>query len=101
MLWLIGEAAMKFPVISIVSVAAAFLLGVSAAQAFTIEDQSGSGGQGFLDLEKPAAPPDRLSPSSRFNTENGQTTFKMGNSAFRFGQQQSFSERFKIGRAHV
>jgi hypothetical protein len=85
---------MKLRVISIVSVAGAFFLGVSAAQAFTLEDQSGSGGQGFLDLEKPAAPPDRLSPSSRFNTENGQTTFKMGNSTFRFGQQQSFSERF-------
>jgi len=76
--------------------AAAFLAAmyqVPAAQAFTIENQSG-GGQGFLDLDKPAAPPDRLAPVSRFGNESGQTTFNLGNSTFRFGQQSSFSERY-------
>src|SRR5262245_21514096 len=78
--------------------AAAFLAAVyavPAAQAFTIENQGGvSGGQGFLDLDKPAAPPDRLAPASRFGNENGQTTIKEGNTTFQFGQRSSFSERY-------
>jgi hypothetical protein len=93
------EAAMKFRTTSPAFVAAAVFLAamyaVSAAQAFTIENQGGaSGGQGFLDLDKPAAPPDRLAPASRFGNENGQTTIKDGNTTFRFGQQPSFSERY-------
>jgi len=71
------------------------LYAVPAAQAFTIENQGGAaGGQGFMDLDKPAAAPDRLTPVSPFNTENGQTTVKQGNTAFRFGQQPSFNERY-------
>src|SRR4029453_8948111 len=78
------EAAMKFRTTSPAFVAAAVffaaMYAVSAAQAFTIENQGGaSGGQGFLDLDKPAAPPDRLAPASRFGNENGQTTITDGN----------------------
>ena len=65
------------------------------AQAFTIEDQgSASGGQGFRDLDRPASTPDRLSPVSPFNTDNGQTTMKQGNATFQFGQQRTFDERY-------
>jgi len=65
-----------------------------AANAFTIEDQAGpGGGQGYLDLDKPTAP-DRNVPVSRFGTENGQMTYKQGNSTFQFGQQRSFSDRY-------
>ena len=89
---------MKFRITFPALVAAAAFLAVMyqvpAAQAFTIENQSGGGGQGFLDLDKPAAPPDRLAPVSRFGNESGQTTFNLGNSTFRFGQQSSFSERY-------
>ena len=78
--------------------AAAIMTAFSAvpnAHAFTIEDQSGpSGGRGYVDLDKPAAPPDRLVPVSPFNTENGQTTIRQGNSTFQFGQQRSFNERY-------
>jgi hypothetical protein len=89
---------MKFRTTSPAFVAvAAFLAAMyaaPAAQAFTIENQGGSGGQGFLDLDKPAAPPDRQAPVSSFGTENGRTTFQLGNSKFQFGQQQSFGERY-------
>ncbi len=68
---------------------------VSGARAFTIEDQGGpSGGRGYVDLDKPAAAPDRLTPASPFNTDNGQTTVRQGNSTFQFGQQRSFNERY-------
>ena len=64
------------------------------AKAFTIEDQAGSsGGQGYLDLDKPTSQ-DRNLPVSRFGTENGQTTIKQGNTTFQFGQQRSFSDRY-------
>jgi len=57
------EAAMKFRTTSRALIAAAFLAGaVPAAQAFTFQNSNGSsGGQGFMDLDKPAAPPDRRS----------------------------------------
>jgi len=78
--------------------AAAFLAAlcaVSGAYAFTIENQGGaSGGQGYVDLDRPAAAPDRMTPVSPFNTEGGQTTIKQGNSTFQFGQQRSFNERY-------
>jgi hypothetical protein len=75
--------------------AATLLTAVSVAHAFTIEDQGGaSGGQGYVDLDKPAAAPDRLAPVSPFNTDNGQTTVKQGNSTFQFGGQRSFNERY-------
>jgi hypothetical protein len=65
------------------------------AKAFTIENQDGaSGGHGYLDLDKPAAAPDRLAPVSPFNTDNGQTTIKQGNSTLQFGQQRSFDQRY-------
>jgi hypothetical protein len=89
---------MKFHTTSLVFVAAAAFLAafyaVPAAQAFTIENQGGAGGQGFMDLDKPAAPPDRHTPVSPFGSENGQTTVKQGNTTFQFGQQRSFNERY-------
>ncbi|MFZ0622817.1 MAG: hypothetical protein WAM76_12570 [Pseudolabrys sp.] len=81
------------------AVAAAALLVALAvapgAKAFTIENQGGaSGGQGYLDTDKPAATPDRHTPVSPFNTDNGQTSVKQGNTTFQFGQQRSFNERY-------
>jgi hypothetical protein len=71
------------------------LYAVSGAHAFTIEDQGGaSGGRGYVDLDRPAAAPDRLTPISPFNTDNSGTTIKQGNSTFQFGQQRSFNERY-------
>lgn len=68
---------------------------VSAARAFTVQDSNGpAGGQGYLDLDKPAAVPDRMAPVSRFGNENGQTTIKSGNGTFQFGQQRSFEQRY-------
>ncbi|HEY7231211.1 MAG TPA: hypothetical protein VH558_12640 [Pseudolabrys sp.] len=77
---------------------AAFLVAICSApgvQAFTIQDSNGPvGGQGYLDLDKPAAAPDRMAPVSRFGSENGQTTIKQGNNTFYFGQQRSFDQRY-------
>ena len=76
-----------------VMVAAAYF--ASAAQAFTVQDSNGqAGGQQFLDLDKPAAPPDRLAPVNRFGNDNGQATYKTGNGTFQFGQQQSFGQKY-------
>lgn len=73
----------------------AAMYAVPAAKAFTIENQGGGGGgQGFLDLDKPAAPPDRQAPVSRFGNENGPTTLKQGGTTFQFGQQRPFNERY-------
>lgn len=74
----------------------AALYATPGAKAFTIEDQGGGGrsGQAFMDLDKPAAAPDRNVPVSPFNTQNGQTTMKQGNSTLQFGQQRSFNERY-------
>ena len=67
----------------------------SAAQAFTVQDSNGAvGGQGYLELDKPAAAPDRMAPVNRFGNENGQTTIKQGNSTLQFGGQQSFGQRY-------
>ena len=89
---------MKFRTTSRVLIAAAFLaaLGVApVAQAFTIQGAGGSsGGQGFMDLDKPAAPPDRLGTGSRLDSENGMSTMKQGNTTFQFGSQRSFDQRF-------
>jgi hypothetical protein len=78
--------------------AAAFLASLYAApgaQAFTIEDQGGArSGQGFMDLDKPAATPDRHAPVSPFGGDNGQSTVKQGGTTFQFGQQRSFSDRY-------
>jgi hypothetical protein len=68
---------------------------VSGAHAFTIEDQGGpSGGRGYVDLDKPAAAPDRFAPVSPFNTDNAKTTIQQGNGTFQFGQQRSFGDRY-------
>ena len=88
---------MTFRATSRAFVAAAALLvapyATSAAWAFTIENQGGaSGGQGYLDTDKPA--PDRLTPASPFNDNNGQSTVKQGNTTFQFGQQRSFDQRY-------
>jgi hypothetical protein len=93
------EAAMPFRTTSRAFVTAAALLvtlyATSGAKAFTIEDQGGArSGQAFTDLDKPAAPPDRLAPVSPFNADNGQTTVKQGNTTLQFGQQRSFSDRY-------
>ncbi|HZQ13343.1 MAG TPA: hypothetical protein VFB31_11100 [Pseudolabrys sp.] len=65
------------------------------ARAFTVEDANGpSGGQGYLELDKPAAAPDRMAPVSRFGQEAGQTTYRSGNSTFQFGQQRSFEQKY-------
>jgi hypothetical protein len=78
--------------------AAAFLAALYAApgaRAFTIEDQGGaSGGHGYVDLDKPAPAPDRLTPVSPFGTDNGGKTIQQGNATFQFGQQRSFNERY-------
>jgi hypothetical protein len=73
--------------------AAAFM--ASAAQAFTVQDSNGPvGGQGYLDFDKPTAPPDRMAPVNRFGNENGQTTIKQGSGTVQFGAQQSFGQRY-------
>jgi hypothetical protein len=73
----------------------AALYATPGAKAFTIEDQGGArSGQAFMDLDKPAAAPDRHTPVSPFNSDNGQTTVKQGNTTFQFGQQRSFSDRY-------
>ena len=72
----------------------AALCATPGAKAFTIEDQGGArSGQAFMDLDKSAAP-DRHTPLSPFNSDNGQTTVKQGNTTFQFGQQRSFSDRY-------
>ena len=80
------------------AVTAALLLALGAApgaRAFTIENQGGaSGGQGFTDLDKPAAAPDRHAPVSPFGSSNGQTSVKQGNTTLQFGQQRSFGDRY-------
>jgi hypothetical protein len=93
------ETAMKFRATPHAFIAAAALLAALAiapgAKAFTIENQGGaSGGQGYLDMDKPAATPDRHTPVSPFNTDGGQTSVKQGNTTFQFGQQRSFNERY-------
>jgi len=90
---------MKFRATSRAFIAAAACLAAfyaaSGAQAFTIEDQNGArGGQGFMDLDKPAAAPDRHTPVSPFSSDSGQTTVKQGNTTFQFGQQRSFGDRY-------
>jgi hypothetical protein len=81
-------------VFTIAAVAAA-IFGVCAAQAFTVQDSNGPvGGQGYLDFDKPTAPPDRMAPVSRFGNENGQTSIKQGSGTFQFGAQQSFGQRY-------
>ena len=80
---------------AIAAVAVAAVFGVSAAQAFTVQDSNGPvGGQGYLDFDKPMAPPDRMAPVNRFGNDNGQTTIKQGSGTFQFGAQQSFGQRY-------
>ena len=70
------------------------LYAVSGAQAFTIENQAGSaGGQGFKDTDT-ATVPDRHVPVSPFNSNNGQSTIRQGNTTLQFGGQRSFSDRY-------
>ena len=88
---------MKFRTTSQALIAASLLAALCAvpAQAFTIQSSGGSGGgQGFMDLDKPAAPPDRLGTGSRLDSENGMSTMKQGNTTFQFGSQRSFDQRY-------
>ena len=67
---------------------------VPAAHAFTVQDTNGpSGGQGYVEFDKPAAA-DRMTPVNRFGNENGQSTYKSGNGTFHFGQQRSFEQKY-------
>ena len=67
----------------------------SAAHAFSMQDENGPvSGRGYLELDKPAAAPDRLAPVNRFGTENGQSTYKQGNATFQFGAERSFGQRY-------
>ena len=87
--------ATPYPLIAAAALLVALSFAARGAKAFTIENQGGaSGGQGYLDMDKPAAAPDRLAPVSPFNTDNGQTTIKQGNSTLQFGQQRSFDQRY-------
>jgi hypothetical protein len=81
---------------TVAAVACAAVFGASAAHAFTMQDSNGQvSGQGFLDLDKPTAAPNRLAPVNRFGTDsNGQSTYKSGNGTFQFGAQQSFGQRY-------
>jgi hypothetical protein len=92
------EAAMKNRAMSCAYAAGIFgaaLFIAPAAQAFTIQDSGGpTGGQGYLELDKPAAAPDRMAPVSRFGSDNGMTTYKSGNGTFQFGNQRSFEQRY-------
>lgn len=89
---------MKFHATYKASITAAALLAAlfaaPGAKAFTIENQGGAaGGSGFMDLDKPAAAPDRNAPVSQFGSGNGQT-IKQGNTTLQFGGQRSFSDRY-------
>ena len=80
---------------TIAAIAFAAVFVVSAAHAFTVQDSNGPvGGQGYLELDKPGAAPDRMAPVNRFGNENGQATIKQGNGTFQFGNQQSFGQRY-------
>ena len=71
------------------------LCAATAAHAFTIENQGGpGGGQGFKDSDSTSTVPDRHVPVSPFNSNNGQTTVKQGNTTLQFGGQRSFSDRY-------
>ena len=79
--------------IAAIAFAAAFV--ASAAHAFTMQDQNGPvSGRGYLELDRPAAAPDRLAPTNRFGTENGQSTYKQGNATFQFVAERSFGQRY-------
>ncbi len=87
---------MKFRTSSQALIAASLLAALCAvpAQAFTIQSSGGSGGgQGLMDLDKPAAPPDRLG-TSRLDGANGQSSMQQGNTTFQFGSQRSFDQRY-------
>lgn len=80
---------------TIAASAVAAVLVASAAHAFSMQDQNGPvSGRGYLELDKPAAAPDRLAPVNRFGTENGQSTYKQGNATFQFGAERSFGQRY-------
>jgi hypothetical protein len=69
--------------------AAGFGLGllVAQAQAFTFENQTTVNGNNSANYNNPA--------DSRFSTgsNNGQTTFKQGNTTFQFGSQRSLTDQ--------
>lgn len=80
---------------TIAASAVAAVLVASAAHAFSMQDENGPvSGRGYLELDKPAAAPDRLAPVNRFGTENGQSTYKQGNATFQFGAERSFGQRY-------
>ncbi len=74
--------------------AAGFGLGllVAQAQAFTFENQTTVTGNSSANYSNPA--------DTRFSTgsNNGQTTFKQGNTTLQFGGQRSFNQRYNADR---
>ena len=75
--------------------AAAFglaLLAAPVAQAFTIDNQSGTNSDGSA---RYTDPDQRFSNSS---SGNGQTVIKQGNTTLRFGGQQPFDQRYDTNR---
>ena len=82
------------------ALAAAFLgaglLAAPAAQAFTIQDQSGNvsaGDQSFLYPDRGSAAAGS-GQAQGFKQEDGMTTFRDGNATFEFGRRRSFDERY-------
>lgn len=72
------------------------LLSAPAAQAFTIEDQSGAAkGDG---ARSAIAEPDGRTSRFGSGNSNGQSTFKQGNTTFQFGARPSFNQRYDSNR---
>lgn len=78
-----------------VALIGAGLLAAPAAQAFTIQDGSGSatGDQGFLYPDRGGAASSDGSVQ-RFKREDGMTTLKEGNTTFQFGRRPSFDQQY-------
>ncbi len=72
------------------------MLAASAAQAFTVQDGSGS----VSGVDQSFLYPDRGSlaagsgQTKGFKQEDGMTTYKDGNSTFQFGHRPSFDQRY-------
>lgn len=72
------------------------LLAAPAAQAFTVQDESGN----LSATDQSFLYPDKGSMASGsgqiqgFKQEDGMTTFKSGNTTFKFGHRPSFDERY-------
>lgn len=72
----------------------AALLAAPAAQAFTMQDESAGSatGQSFLYPDRGVATDS--GQTQGFKQDNGITTFKDGNTSFRFGHRPSFDQTY-------